>query len=463
MKEWFTVDTNGLRALQRGKPKTFVIREFVQNAWDEHITICEVEITHNDGKIKIIIADDSPEGFKNIENAYTLYKDTDKRKNVEQRGRFNLGNKEACSVCNYAKIITTKGMIIFDDDGRHQTDFKRDTGTIVEAELDGTEKECSEMISYAKALLVPPKIKYIVNGELIMAKKPYKIFDAILPTEIQEDTYLKKTRRKTAIHLIKEQQGKLYEMGLPVMDIDCQFGLDIQQKVPLSFDRDSVNQSFLKELYTETLNNMYTEIMPEHASDSWIRLGMAGKNISKEAISHILTARYGDKFLVANPFDKNSMDEAVAQGYRVIAGSELSKEEWANIKENAMMDSTSDLFGSNILANTKSVKPDANQQITADYATRIAWKFLHINITVAFVDAAQATMRAQYGGQRLTFNVAHLKGFFDTPISVETTELIIHELGHEAGNHTEHEYHNLLTQLGAELIMEALKNPEFFK
>lgn len=464
MKNWFDVDVEGLKALQKGKPKTFIIRELVQNAWDENISTCEVDIAHTiDDKINIRVSDDSPEGFKNITDAYTLFRDTSKRKDAERRGRFNFGEKQLISVCTSAKVITTKGTIIFNDEGRTQTAETVDSGTIVFVELDGTDKEYIEMVEYAKTLLVPPKIKYVVNGEVIPAKKPYKVFEAILPTEIQDNGFLKKTKRKTKVHLVKEAEGKLYELGIPVMDIDCQFGLDVQQKVPLSFDRDSVAQSFLKELYTETLNHTYQEIQPEHASDSWIRLGMSGKNISKEAIKHILTARYGEKFVVANPFDKNSIDEAIAQGYRVIAGSELSKEEWANIREEQLMQSSSDLFGSELLNCAKEIQPDANQLETAKYAQRIAKKFLNCDIEVKFVVGGHGMVTAQYGGRRLTFNVSKLKGFFDKPISAQTTDLILHELGHEGGNHTEHSYHQLLTKLSGQLVMYALQDPGFFK
>jgi hypothetical protein len=42
-------------------------------------------------------------------------------------------------------------------------------------------------------------------------------------------------------------------------------------------------------------------------------------------------------------------------------------------------------------------------------------------------------------------------------------KIILHELGHYAGNHTETSYHELITKMGADLIEKALKKPEFFK
>ena len=39
----------------------------------------------------------------------------------------------------------------------------------------------------------------------------------------------------------------------------------------------------------------------------------------------------------------------------------------------------------------------------------------------------------------------------------------LRELGHEKGNHTESSYHEALTKMAGELIMDALEEPKFFK
>ena len=40
-KNWFSVSKEGLKQLQLGKPKHYVARELVQNAWDENIKVCK--------------------------------------------------------------------------------------------------------------------------------------------------------------------------------------------------------------------------------------------------------------------------------------------------------------------------------------------------------------------------------------------------------------------------------------
>src|SRR4030042_143740 len=106
-KDWFSVSKDGLKELQAGKPKSHIARELIQNAWDENITACQVTTELVRGKAIIIVADDNPEGFKDLTDSFTLFKHTQKRDDPTKRGRFNMGEKQAFSVCDYAKIVTT--------------------------------------------------------------------------------------------------------------------------------------------------------------------------------------------------------------------------------------------------------------------------------------------------------------------------------------------------------------------
>ena len=70
---------------------------------------------------------------------------------------------------------------------------------------------------------------------------------------------------------------------------------------------------------------------------------------------------------------------------------------------------------------------------------------------------------AEYGNRVLTFNVSKLgTKFFDKPVSNRVLDLVIHELGHEFGMHTEKSYHQAISKLGAELTMIGLKDSKFF-
>ena len=92
-KEWFTVDKEGLKSLQEGKSKTFIIRELVQNCWDEDIKECSVSVGFNKGTIDVTVIDDNPEGFKDLRDSFTLFKHTDKRSNPNNQLLGNNFNR----------------------------------------------------------------------------------------------------------------------------------------------------------------------------------------------------------------------------------------------------------------------------------------------------------------------------------------------------------------------------------
>jgi len=66
---WFEVDRDGLRQLLEGRNKSFIIRELVQNAWDESgVTRCDVTLEPIKGnrKARLVVEDDAPEGFYDL-------------------------------------------------------------------------------------------------------------------------------------------------------------------------------------------------------------------------------------------------------------------------------------------------------------------------------------------------------------------------------------------------------------
>lgn len=464
-KSWFEVSKEGLKELQSGKPKHFIVRELIQNAWDEDTTLCEVGLNYSRGVAQIKVTDDNPPGFKDITDAYTLFKTTPKRSNPKQRGRFNIGEKQSLSCAECGHIITTKGKVVFDKRGRHYSEKeKRDSGTEVLLNVKMSEDEYNEILKILQTYLPPKTLKFVVNGNSISQPTIFKKISVSLETEVLENEALKRVWRKTDIHILKKnsEETYLYEMGIPVCSIDCKYQIDVQQKIPLSIDRESVTEKYFNELYAEVLNSTYSNITPEEASSSWIRQALANKRISEEALKTITEKRFGEKVVVANPFDKNSIDEALSRGYNVVYGSELSAKEWENLRKFQVLKSSTDLFGG-IPVKAERVKPTENQLRFAKLAKKIAKDFIKRDIKIIFVKS-KANTAAQYGNQTLTYNLSALpENFFDQLVSEENLDLLIHELSHEAGLHTEKNYHELLSELGAQLIIKALSEPSYFK
>ena len=458
-KPWFEVDREGLRELQEGKPKHHILRELIQNAWDEDINTCEVFLSWEDGLASISVTDDSPEGFRDLSHAYTLFAPTYKRAEPEKRGRFNLGEKQIISICEEAYISTTKGTVTFTKKGREESEKCREAGSFVYINVRMTREDYDELYEVINTYLPPANIKFMLNYETLHHRSPDQTFEAVLPTEFEENGIFHKTRRKTIIDVHKSDKPQLYEMGIPVTSINSKYSIDVQQKIPLSVDRDTVPVSYLKILYAEVLNHTFEDLKPDESSEVWVREATSSKKISKEAVKTVINKRYGDKVVVANPRDRNSIDEAISRGFKVIHGRELSKDEWQNVRDAEAVQSSSDLFPTEVVDGTY-VKPTPDMSKYANLAKKIAKRVFGIDIEVKFAESDGVT--AQYGDRTLTLNVkATGKAFFES-LSIPLIDLTIHELAHERGNHTEHNYHQACTKLGAELTMIALKDPGFF-
>lgn len=458
-KSWFEVDRDGLRELQENKPKSYILRELIQNAWDENITTCEVFMSWADGLASISVIDDSPEGFRDLRHAYTLFAPTYKRAEPEKRGRFNLGEKQILSICEEAYISTTKGTVTFTKNGREESKACREAGSFIQISVKMSRKDFNEIHEVIKTYLPPAHIKFTLNYEPYHHHTPDKTFEAILPTEFEENGIFHKTKRKTIIDLHISENPYLYEMGIPVTPIESKYSIDVQQKIPLSTDRDTVPISYLKTLYAEVLNQTFKDLQPDESSEVWVRQAASSSIISEEAVKTVITKRYGEKVVVGNPRDRNSIDEAISQGFKVIHGRELSKDEWQNVKKAKAVNSSSDLFPTKMVGGTY-VEPTPNMLKYAEFAKKLAKRVFGITIEVKFTESEGVV--AQYGDRTLTLNVkATGKAFFES-LTVPLLDLTIHELAHEHGSHTEHTYHQACTKLGAELTMIALKDPGFF-
>lgn len=465
-QEWFVVDQKGFRELQLSKPKHYVVRELIQNAFDEPIKICDVKTSFNDGRVDITVYDDSPIGFRDLTDAFTLYKTTYKRKDPEKRGRFNVGEKQAFAICDFAKIVTTKGTVTFDKAGRHTSTKASEVGTTVTVQFKATKRQYDDLIDILRSYIVPAHTKFMVNGKDVYFNKPICSLSAQLATEFEVDGIYRRTTRTTAIDVYASsdyQPSYLYEMGIPVQKIDCQFSISVQQKIPMSIDRDSVSVAFLQDVYAEVLNATYKQISPELISASWVRLGASDERASKDAVEAVIKKRYGDRVVIANPFDPIANDDALANGYKVISGREMSKEEWARVKEHGLIQSSTSLFGRPNSGEFPAIEPNEQQRKFADLAKRIAKRVMNIEIGVEFVKTGIASIaRASYGDRMMTINISRCNGLFRDEVTAEAISLIVHELGHEMGHHTQEEYHKALSRLAGTLTIIAIEEPEFF-
>jgi hypothetical protein len=473
----FEVDIKGLRQLQAGKPKWFIIRELLQNAMDEEITKCEIFLDYKQGKATIAVTDDSPVGFRDLADAYTLFKDTYKRVNAQKRGRFNLGEKQVLCMADKASIISTTGGIEFDVLKGERTTLrtKRQAGSEIYLEVRMTRDEFEGCVDYCSEILVPDNILFFisVNGSdtELNYRSPYKTFTAKLLTELKQEESMRRVSRETEVHLHVKQNdvAYVYEMGIPICEIDCDYSIDVQQKVPMSSDRDTVDAKYLKVLYGEVLNVIIGEIPEDKSSNIWVREAFTSDRASIESREQVLYKRFGEKALIANPKDARSMDEAISNNYKVIYGREMNKEEWDVVKQDKLLVSTSEQFKVGI-ADGKDVNPNEQQKKVAEFSKKVALECLGLKISVSFYDSPDATVVADFSSElsEFRFNVAQFteaewevdeKG----EVKEKMLDLIIHEIGHSAGWHYEHSYHDCITKIGARLAKKVSADSSFLK
>ena len=165
-KERFTVSHEGMREQHAGRAPWELVKELVQNAWDEapEATVCRIDIqSASPGYTSVTVYDNGP-GFADISDAYTLLKSTPKRRDPTKRGRFNLGEKEFISVALTARVETVGHTVTFPRNGGRRSvrnDLPR--GTTVQGTMPWTPQEAQELVHRLR-MFRPTDCSLIVNG-----------------------------------------------------------------------------------------------------------------------------------------------------------------------------------------------------------------------------------------------------------------------------------------------------------
>lgn len=473
-KNWFNVDKAGLgrQADQQGKGR--LIGELVQNALDEAgVTTINITLAEVPGRplADLTVEDDSPEGFKDLSHAYTLFADSYKRSNPEQRGQFNFGEKLVLAICERASISTTTGTVIFDpSEGRiEKPRQKRDRGSVFTGRIKLTREEQVDVNAYLHSLILPETVLVRFNGERLLSRKPLRTFEVSLQTLVADsDGVMRPTVRKTVVGIYEALPGEtpsLYEMGLPIVETGDKWHINIEQKVPLNRDRDNVNPAFLQSVRVAVLNATYDMLTTDDSTAGWVKLAGADQRCSDEAIKQLVRLRFGEKVASPDPSDTEAMKRFQSQGGVIVAG--LSKGEWANVKRAGAV-----LPAGQICPSPKPYSDDPNapsaemipqDQWTpgmaniAEYARFLARELMGKEIDVRIV-RTRNNFFAAYGKRQLNLNLFHLgQQWFEQGAAEQVDALLIHEFGHEySGDHLSSKYHEALCLLGARMKQLAL-------
>lgn len=133
----FEVDHIGLKLQMKSVSPFRVVQEIIANSFDED-TVKNINVSIKFERPYVVIAvEDDGIGFKDIADVFTMYKYSEKRKDTEKRGRFNLGEKQFFSLAEDGYVETGNYRIKFQGSNRiTETTSKPFQGTGVYARID---------------------------------------------------------------------------------------------------------------------------------------------------------------------------------------------------------------------------------------------------------------------------------------------------------------------------------------
>lgn len=480
---WVVADLQGLAKLVEHRPRAFVVYELLSNALDEATTRVDISLEKVPGRpfARLVVSDDNPSGFTNLAHAYSLFAESSKKSNAEQRGRFNMGEKVVLALCREARIVTTTGTVDFSADGRRREHSRERTaaGSRFEALVRMTHAEYAECISQLPWVLIPEGVQVRLNGTTIEARRPLSTFDAVLPTVLADaEGALRPTRRKARIEVYDPRRGEramIYEMGIPVVATGDRYHVNVLQKIPLNLDRDNVTPGFLQALRTFVVNHTAHLLAGSETTHAWVDAALRDERITPEAVTALIVRRFGNKVVTADPSDPEATNRAAAEGFTVLSGRMLDAVQWRNIRRVDAAPPAGRVFPT---ASPYSPDPSAppvrvippvewttGMREVALLTERLGERLMNVRIHVRIVHTTNA-FAACYGNRELDFNLLKLgHSFFDNwqLDLARVLDLLLDEFGHEyESNHLSANYYRALRRLGAQMTLLALQEPHLF-
>ena len=493
---WFEVSAEGLAKLVErrggsggddndGSDKLALIIELVSNALDaKGVTRVEIVLEPEEGvpRATVLVRDDSTEGFADITHAWTLFAESRRKSDPGARGRFDIGEKLVLALCTEASIISTKAAVMFDVRGRSSMKARTVKGTEFQGIMRITRAELAKVKIGLRKLISPPGVTIVVNREELPTRQLLKTVTATLPTEIADaEGILRRTARKTTVNIYAPLPGEtamLYELGIPVVTTGDKFHVDVAQKVPLSLDRDNVTPGYLRDIRTLVVNAMHEQLTEDDGNATFVNEALSDKDVAPEAANKALDLKFTKKRAIWDPNDREANMNLESQGYTLIKGGQLTKDQWANAKKH-----DSNLKPAGQIAPTKKAvfSPDGKDcwvprekwtkamHAVVEYTIRVSRELLDKPVSVSVLSDITQSYGACFGNLGFVYNLGRLgHAFFDACSDGPTdqlNQLILHELGHGmpgGENHLAAEYHEGLCTLGAKLARLALAKPQLF-
>ena len=314
----FEIDNEGWRRMNAGRKAADLIREAISNTFDAE-DVSEVRVNLSPGMV--IVEDDSHSGIGDVNLITTVFM-TNKVDSHLKRGRKGRGIKELISAAEYAEVDTVGQRVIFNE-GRTVTTSSRKRGTKVTVKVKNWgAAEIHDACTYLNRIIPPEGVKFFINNTEVIRRKTRTYFNAHLQTQIVEGDIQKSVYRYGDVHIVNlakgEREGWVYEMGVPVQQIPAPFHIDVQQRIPLNDNRDSVDSYWLSCLYGDIIKVLVRGMSLGAMKYMWFQFGLS-YIYDVEISSIILRKLFGDLTKVALKSDNPLANDVARQhGYLII-------------------------------------------------------------------------------------------------------------------------------------------------
>ena len=228
-------------------------------------------------------------------------------------------------------------------------------------------------------------------------------------------------------------------MGIPSQEIELPYDVDVQQKVAMPPNRDTVSEKYLQDIYAEVLNAMHELMREDDFRETWVRNAMESQRPEPEAVRDTILGRYGEKAVTWSTYTEANM-QAAEEGYQVVHPRNMSREELKTMREKGGLQSAGEVFGrpktpEEILERSPRVDITGDA-VKEDFARWVVELGEHAGKEVKTVFIRDQRLRAlatcTMNSERpeMTFNLAFLDDGFFEGRGERQLDLVIHELGH---------------------------------
>lgn len=444
----FEIDQKAFRAQNIGRPAAHLIRELIQNAFDEQPPHVNVRITKAESGrgVHVTVSDDG-NGFSDVSQIWTIFA-SGKQDNPTKRGRLGRGLKEFISVAQECEVLTGGKRVVFSWTGSTITrsQGRRETqGTTIAATIrEWRAAEIPDIVEYLSLFIPPDGTSLSVNGVLNDRPVYDHAIDGMLPTVVyNEEGVPREEYRTTKIKLFQRPEGRwIYEMGIPVEKISEDDGfehsIDIGQRTPLRPERDMLPRRFIHAIYAHVANALMDSLPVAELTDLWMEEAVGHHQFDKQGKgAAYLTRRFGERAaraVVNDPHDRNA--RAAEDGVNVIKTNHVSANVQGLVR---LLPTTAELYPVRNDGQTRMI-PDCewteHELQFARFAKWLAGKLKLQEPSIVLMDAPASGCEARTrDGLTIQVNRPGVgTPFFETRQLSNWIPVIVHEFAHRAGN-----------------------------